>query len=165
MWAVIKFNKNQINLLKEDLSKKIGNDLIYYSPKVLTQIYKNNRLVNNPVDLLGDYIFCFHKKFEKKSFINELKFTRGLKYFLSGIVESQKDILEFISFCRNSENKEGYVSKSFLDFSKDKKSKFRSGPFTNKIFEIINFQKEKIKISMGSIKTTIKPEEFLIIPA
>ena len=70
MWAVIKFNKNQINLLKEDLSKKIGNDLIYYSPKVLTQIYKNNRLVNNPVDLLGDYIFCLHKKFEKKSFIN-----------------------------------------------------------------------------------------------
>ena len=33
MWAVIKFDKKKFSLLKNDLSKKLGNDLKLYVPK------------------------------------------------------------------------------------------------------------------------------------
>ena len=36
-----------------------------------------------------------------------------------------------------------------------KKAKFISGPFTNMIFEILEKQKNKLKILIGNIETTI----------
>ena len=74
MWAVIKFDKKNFHLFQADLSKKIGKDFIIYRPKVLIQKYKNNKLVNKEVDILGDYLFCFHKDLNNKSIINQLKF-------------------------------------------------------------------------------------------
>ena len=71
MWAVIKFDKKNFHLLKEDFFKKKGKELIIYRPKILVQKYKNNKLVNKEVDILGDYLFCFHKSFCKKSTINQ----------------------------------------------------------------------------------------------
>ena len=38
------------------------------------------------------------------------------------------------------------------------------GPFTEKIFQIINLQKNKIRILMGNIKTTINNKDFLFSP-
>ena len=64
----------------------------------------------------------------------------------------------------NSENKEGYLLQSFYQININSKYKFVSGPFTEKIFEIINLQKNKIDILMGNIKTTIKKQEFLFSP-
>ena len=46
----------------------------------------------------------------------------------------------------------------------DKYYKFSSGPFTDKIFKIIELQKNKIDILMGNIKTKIKKKEFLFTP-
>ena len=46
----------------------------------------------------------------------------------------------------------------------DLKYKFASGPFIDKIFQIINIQQNKIKILVGEIKTTIKKNEFLFNP-
>ena len=89
MWTAIKFDKKNFHLLKEDFLKKIGKEFIIYKPKILIQKYKNNKLINKEVDLLGDYLFCFHKNFCKKSTINQLKFSRGLKYFLDGFIELQ----------------------------------------------------------------------------
>ena len=40
--------------------------------------------------LLGDYLFCYHKKFENKNVLNSLKFTKGLKYFLNGFELSER---------------------------------------------------------------------------
>ena len=84
MWTIIKIDKKKINFLKSDLAKKIGNDFKVYVPKLRIQKFKQNKLTSKEIDLLGDYIFCFHKKFSCKLTIESLKFMRGLKYFLDG---------------------------------------------------------------------------------
>jgi len=47
------------------------------------------------------------------------------------------------------------ILKSFFQAMIKKKAKFISGPFTNLIFEIIETQKNKLKILVGNIITTI----------
>ena len=74
MWTVLKFDKKSFHLLKEDRKKKVGDDCVIYRPKVLVQKYRNNKLISTKLDVLGDYLFCFHKSFQKKSTINKLKF-------------------------------------------------------------------------------------------
>ena len=164
MWTVLKFDKKNLSLLKEDLKKKLGKDYEIYIPKLKLQKFKNNKLINKEFNLLGDYLFCFHKSLECKNKINSLRFLRGLKYFLEGFIESQKDIENFIQKCKSSESAEGFLSKNFFDLEIHKKYKFSSGPFVDKIFQIINLQKNKIKILVGNIETTVKKKEFLFSP-
>ena len=40
MWTIIKIDEKKLPLLKEDFKKKLGNDCIFYSPKLLLQKYK-----------------------------------------------------------------------------------------------------------------------------
>ena len=161
MWAVIKFDRKNFYLLKKDFFKKIGKEFIIYRPKILVQKYKNNKLVNKEVDVLGDYLFCFHKNFCKKSIINQLKFSRGLKYFLDGFTELQEDVQNFVEKCKNLEDDKGYISEGLFEININSNYKFSSGPFAEKIFKIIDLQKNKIDILMGNLKTTINKEEFL----
>ena len=63
MWTVIKFEKKQINFLREDLTKKLGSNYKIYIPKIKIQKYKKNKLISKEVSVLGDYMFCFHKQF------------------------------------------------------------------------------------------------------
>tara|TARA_B100001996_G_C18480134_1_gene523430 strand:- start:46 stop:543 length:498 start_codon:yes stop_codon:yes gene_type:complete len=164
MWTVLKFDKKNLSLLKEDLAGKLGKDFQIYIPKLSIQKFKNNKLVTKEFNLLGDYLFCFHKNLECKKTINSLQFTKGLKYFLEGFIESQQDIKKFISKCKDSENEKGFLSRDFFDLELNKKYRFSSGPFADRIFKIINLQKNRIKILMGDIKTTIKKKEFLFTP-
>ena len=164
MWAVIKIDKKKISSLKEDLTNKLGTDYTIYSPKLIVQKYKNNKLINKEFDLLGDYLFCFHKDFQNPITLNKLKFIRGLKYFLNGFKQSQEDIKDFVTKCKDSENIKGYLSTNFLNLKNNKSYKFATGPFAETIFKIINLQKNKIDILMGNIKTTINKKKFLINP-
>jgi len=164
MWTVLKFDQKSLPLLKEDLNKKIGNDFVIYIPKFKIQKYKNNKLINKEFNLLGDYMFFFHKKLVSKNMKNSLKFIRGLKYFLESPSSSQIEIEKFINKCKESENGNGFLSEDFFDLSTNKQYKFSSGPFTDKIFQIINLQKNRIKILMGNINTTIKRKDFLFRP-
>ncbi len=164
MWAVLKFNDKNLSLLREDLSNKLGKDFKIYIPKLRIQRYKNNKLITKEINLLGDYLFCFHKNLEDHKILNSLKFIRGLRYFLEGFTGSQNDIRNFIAKCKESESKEGYLSRNFFDLDINKKYRFSSGPFANKIFQIIDLQKNRIKILMGNIKTTIKNKDSLFTP-
>ncbi len=164
MWTVIKFDKKNLNLLKEDLNKKIGKDYKIYIPKIRLQRFKNNKLVYKDIELLGDYLFCFHQSFKNQKSINSLKFSRGLKYFLDGFYECQEEISIFIRKCKDSESDKGFLSKNFFDLNLNKKYKFSSGPFTNMIFKIIDLQRNKIKVLIGDLKTTINRNEFLFSP-
>ena len=164
MWAVIKFDKKSFRFLEEDFKKKIGKDFIIYRPKVLVQSYKKNKLFRKEVDVLGDYLFCFHKDFNKKSTINQLKYSRGLKYFLDGFKEFQLDVKNFVEKCKKLEDQKGYISQSLFELNINEKYQFTSGPFIEKIFKVINFQKNKINILMGNLKTTINKKEFLFSP-
>ena len=164
MWAIIKFDRKNLNLMIEDFKKKLGNDFVIYRPKILIQKYKNNKLVNKEFYLLNDYLFCFHKDFEKKCTLERLKFSKGLKYFLDGFFESQKDIKFFIERCKNLEDEKGYVSENLFGLDKNLSYKFSSGPFAEKIFKIINFEKNRINILIGGLKTTINRKEFFFNP-
>ena len=121
MWTIIKFDKKNLSLFKYYLKKKLGNDTKIYIPKLKIQKYKNNKLVNKELNLLGDYLFCFHEDLKLNNSLNNLKFSRGLKYFLEGFKESQKEIELFISKCKNSENKDGFLSRNFFDLDVSKK--------------------------------------------
>ena len=164
MWAILKFDKNKLEFLKKEIKKKIGSESSFYNPKFFIQRYNKNKLVNKELSLLGDYIFCYHKKFNDYQTINKLKFTKGLKYFLNGFINSQSDIEKFIKKCKESENKNGYLTQNFFKIIKNTQYKFSSGPLSQMIFEVVNLQENKINILLGNIKTTIKRDEHLFTP-
>ena len=115
-------------------------------------------------DLLGDYLFCFHKNLQNPETLNNIKFTKGLKYILSGFIQSQEEIKKFVVKCRESEDQKGYLTQNFLELCVNSKYQFISGPFAETIFKIINLQKNKMSILLGDIKTTIRKTEFLFNP-
>ena len=164
MWVVLKFDRKRLNFLKEDFNRKLGKDCVFYDPKMLIQKFKGNKLSKIEFNVLGNYLFCFHKNFSVSNLYNELNFCRGLKYFLDGCFQCQREINDFIIKCKSLENKEGYITSNLLNLHENKKYIFSSGPFTEKIFKIINLQKNKIDILMGNLKTTINKEKFLFKP-
>ena len=62
------------------------------------------------------------------------------------------------------ENENGYITQSIYQTEINKIYKFTSGPFTQKIFKIINLNKDKIDILIGNIKTRINKKKFLFKP-
>jgi len=164
MWAIIKFDKKRLHLLLEDFTKKFGKDYKIYIPKLKLQKYKNNKITGKEINLLGDYMFCFHTSFDKSEVISANKNLRGLKYFLLGFKESQKEINSFIKTCKSFENEKGYLLNNFYDLTINRSYQFFSGPFTNKIFRIIEIQKNKINILMGNLRTTVKKESSFFRP-
>ena len=164
MWAILKFDRKNLATLKKDFYKKLGEDSAFYIPKLLVKKYKNKKIINKEYYLLGDYLFCFHKKLSNKNIFNTLQYTRGLKYFVKGFFQSQLEIQSFINKCKESENKDGYLSQEFFEINLTSQFQFISGPFTNAIFQIIELQGKKLKILMGNLKTTVNKKEFLFKP-
>ena len=161
MWTIIKFDKKKINFLKKDFSKYLGDDVILYRPKLLIQKYIKNKLIGKEFELLGDYLFCFHKKFHNPCTIKNLKFSRGLKYFLNGFIQSQNEIENFVTKCKTAENDNGYISTNFVQLNLNTKYKFISGPFSEIFFRVVGFQNNKIDIFLGKIKARIKQNKYL----
>ncbi len=164
MWTIIKFEKKKLEFLKLDLKKKLGSECKFYQPKLLYKNYRKKKLIEKEFNLLGDYLFCFNSKFENSKFIETINYSRGLKYVLNGFTESQKEICMFIDKCKSSEDKNGYISDQFYDLKINSTYKFFSGPFTNSIFKILELQKNRIKILMGNLNTTVNKKEFLFQP-
>ena len=164
MWAIIKIDKKNLSYLKYSFKNKLGDDLKIYSPTFLIQKFHKNKLKTKEIELLGEYIFCFHKKFENPTIISSLKYTKGLKYFLNGFLQSQEDIKKFISKCKESENDKGYLTQNFFEIYEKHQYKFSSGPFVDKIFSIVSYQKNKLNILLGNIRTTLKRKDNLIFP-
>ena len=155
MWVVAKIKKREIGIFKEDLIKKAGKDIQFYCPKIEYHQYFNNKVHRLEKFVLENYIFCYHTNFSKSIFMNKLRFIKGLKYFLNGYCQNQNEIIKFIKHCKAFESAEGYLSPAFFKTLMAKKAQFISGPFTNMIFEILEVQKNKLKILVGNIVTTI----------
>jgi hypothetical protein len=164
VWAIIKFDKKKLNLLLEDFNKKLGKEYKIYIPRLKLQRYKNNKVIRKEINLLGDYMFCFHNSFDKSEVVSANQNLRGLKYFLLGFKESQKEITDFIKKCKSYENEKGFLLQNFYDLVLNKSYQFFSGPFTNKIFKIVEIQKNKINILMGNLRTTVKKENSFFRP-
>jgi len=156
MWVVAKYDKKKANFFLEDLKKKLKDKVVIYNPRVKIEKFYKKKLISKELNILGDYIFCFNPKFANQKILNNLQFTKGLKYFLSGFYKSQKEIKEFIKKCKKSENENGFISADFFDIELNKKYKFNSGPLLNLIFQVLEVQKTKFKIIMGDKIATIE---------
>ena len=155
MWLVIKYKKKELGLLKEDFKKKLGINPNQFCPKIQIQkIIKNKiQLVNS--DILGDYILINHEKFEDKNILKIIKNFKGLKLLIENSKYYQSEINEFITNCKNNTDKSGFITQSFFNYKDFKKGIFVSGPFTNMIFQIIENQKNNLKVLVNNISTTI----------
>jgi len=155
MWVVAKIKRKELNIFKKKLTEKFGKEVKFYYPKIEYYQRSRNKLKKFEKFILENYIFCYHEKFKKLSSVNEAKFLKGLEYFLEGYNQNQNSIIKFIEYCKTFENEKGYLTQSFFKTIITKKAKFISGPFANMIFEIIEKQKNKLKILVGNIVTTI----------
>ena len=155
MWIVAKVKIKNFGTFKKNLAEKIDNDVKFYHPKIQYDKYFRDKVKKFEKFILENYIFCYHEKFKKTNSINEFKYIKGLDYFLEGYNQNQNQILKFIEYCKSFENSKGYLTQSFFKTIIVKKAKFISGPFTNMIFEILEKQKNKLKILLGNIVTTI----------
>ena len=164
MWAIIKFDKKNFQLLKNDLKEKLGADVQFYSPKLRLKKFLKKRICLKEINLLGDYLFCFHKDFSKRNILNSLKHSRGLKYFLTDFLKSQKDIREFIIRCKENEDENGFIKSTFFNYKLIKNFELISGPLSNLIFNVIEENKQFIKAYIGNYKVTVSKEKNLFRP-
>jgi len=155
MWVVAKIKNKELENFKKNISKETKKKIIFYYPKIKYHKYFKNNLKNCEKLILENYIFCFHEDFKNKSFFCKFKFVKGLEYFLNGNSENQIEIKKFVDYCKSFENKEGYLTQEFFKTIITNKAKFISGPFTNMIFEILERKKNKLKILVGNLVTTI----------
>jgi len=166
MWIVIKYKKKEFNFLKKDFRKILGDLPLIFKPKIKYEKFIKNKLHLLEKDILGDYLICYHKKFQEVGMLPILRNLRGLKYFLIDSKINQKEILNFIDYCKKNEDVDGYLKQSFFDFSNIEKGIFLSGPFTNMIFNVIENQGHYLKVLVGKITTTItKNSNYLYRPA
>ena len=85
MWTILKFEKKQFFSLNNEIKNKLGNNFLIYRPKILINLFnKNKKPKKKEIDIMGDYLFCFHKDFKHNAVLESLKFCRGVKYFING---------------------------------------------------------------------------------
>ena len=160
MWTVIKFNKKNFHLMKRELMERNIGITNFYQPLIKVQEKKGTKCGYKEFSLLGNYIFCFNQNFANENFIYSLKNIRGIEYILNGYQSSQIEIRKFINKCKNSQNKEGFLSYKFYDLVLNKKYQFTTGPLANSIFQIINIKKNKIDVAVNSLKISLYKNQF-----
>ena len=159
MWVVAKVKIKNFGTFKKNLAEKIDNDVKFYHPKIQYDKYFRDKVKKFEKFILENYIFCNHPKFNDTNSINDMKFLKGLEYLLKGHAINQNEIIRFIEHCRTFENSKGYLTPNFFKFMTIKKAIFISGPFTNMMFEIIEKQKNKLKILINNIVTTVSDKQ------
>tara|TARA_B100001123_G_scaffold444954_1_gene595191 strand:+ start:2390 stop:2893 length:504 start_codon:yes stop_codon:yes gene_type:complete len=155
MWTVIKYKKDQYNILIENMSKKFGNVIKFYKPKIKYFKYLKNKKKELEDCILGNYVFCHFQDFKDDKTIASCKYVKGIEYFLNGHISNQKQIESFINMCKHYENKDGSISQNFFHNLNINEAKFLNGPFSNLIFKILEKKKSFVKIAVGDFKASI----------
>ena len=155
MWVVLKYKNYEFQNLKHSFSEILGKNIEFYSPKIKYQKYIHNKLRIYNKNILDNYLFCKHKNFDDNQTISRLKNSRGLVYFLRNCESNQKELENFINFCKSNEDKSGFLTQGFFSIIKKGKAKFISGPFTQMIFDIIEDKGKKLKILINNVNMTI----------
>ncbi len=156
MWIILKYNKKNLNLLKDNLAKTIDTEIKYYLPKIKYKKIIKKREMDVEHNILHNYIFCFSKKFLDKANLNRIRYLQGLESLLLGDKKDQIQIIDFINFCKKNESFDGGLSNNFFLELKIKKAKFLNGPFANLIFEILDKNKKQLKILLNNKTLFIK---------
>lgn len=146
MWIALYVSNYQV--CEKELKKKIKNFEIYF-PKIRAS--KKNITIN----LLGNYVFCYSDLFNSDLITNyKLKYIKGVKKIFNS-KESNREILDFINSCKKYHDKDGFLQNSFFKDKLIKSGKIINGPFMNLIFDLINKEKNKIKVLIGNLKISI----------
>ena len=157
MWIILKYKKNELNILLKCIKQKLDDDVKFYQPKVKNSHFKNNKIINKSKPLLNDYIFCFSSSFIISKNLNKIINSKGLKLLIGDSYKSQKEIIKFIDLCKKIEDEEGYVRQNMIfDVVQNEYYKFTSGPFANLIFKLLQKNKKDFKVLIGKVKTTIE---------
>lgn len=165
MWLVVKYRKSEYNLFKSDIKKVLGDLPFIFRPKLKYQKLVRNKLQFIENFVLGDYLICYHKKFKSSHIFSALKNLKGLKYFLRNSLNHQKEIINFVNYCKDNQGQDGYLKQEFFKFSNMRKGIFLNGPFANMLFNVIENNQAKLKVLIGSITTTItKNSNYLYRP-
>ena len=166
MWTVIKIDKKKSNLFKIEMIKKLGSECEFYAPKIKVVSIRNNRKIEKDFFLLGDYIFCHHEKFNHQNIINQLKSIIGLKYFINNFCFAQREIKHFVEKCKQMESQDGFIKETLFNIYINKNYKFISGALSGNLFKILELNKTKISILIGSIKAKLdRKKSYLFNPA
>ena len=152
MWLVAKIKKKEFEIFKQNLNQKLKANLKFYQPKFLKIILKKNKITRKEVPIISNYIFIFHPDFSKIELVNFLSFTKGLDYFLKSSLFNQIQISDFIKSCKNFEDDRGYIKPNFFKSLVNYKAKFLTGPFANKVFQVIEKKENFIKIILNDLE-------------
>ena len=156
MWVVIKSNKKNIEILKNNIRKNFSS-VQFYIPRIKIN-EKNDKRKIQPV--LGKYLFCKHHDFKDESKLIKLKFLKGLEQVLSGNILSQNSINEFICRCKKYENFDGFLTPNFFNDYYKKNGQFISGPLKNLFFTIKKIGKSDLRILVNNIKVIVKNDKY-----
>jgi len=165
MWVIAKYKSFELEILKKNMSKIVGREIKFYSPKIrIKKLNNKNKSIEIKKNILEDYIFFFDNSFKDEKFIKSLNNTKGLKYFLDNYKQTQKEIKNFIDNCLKNEI-DGYLNQNFFNQALKNRAIFVSGPLSGMIFDIIKIQGKKIKALMGNFETTINDhKDYLYKP-
>ena len=124
MWIIAKIKNKSIEVFKNELQKKANGKVNFYQPKISFNLKFRGKSIQKTKPILENYIFCKHENFKKKDNLNKFFFIRGLKFFLDGSKFYQKEIENFIFYCKSFELRTwikhmvSFLLKLFLLFSK-----------------------------------------------
>ena len=150
MWIVAKHNYSEFNTLLKELEKKLGEKINFYRPKMLV-----SNLPQKYKYILSDYVFFDNKNFDNLQFLQQLKNTKGLKYFLNFYRKEQGSIKNFIDLCKKHEDKDQNLKNIFFENSNFDKIRLLDGPFKNFIFSIVDHTGKNLRLNIGKLKLTL----------
>ena len=117
MWIVLKYKRSELVFLRQDFKKILGDLPLIFRPKFKYQKLVKNKLHFLEKDVLDDYLICYHEKFQNSTIMTVLKNLRGLKYFLANSKTNQKEIENFIDYCKKNQDENGYIKQSFFNLN------------------------------------------------
>ena len=162
MWVVAKIKNNSGEIFKSDISKKMKN-IEFYDPKYKINFTTKNKTKILKKNLFNTYIFCNLTDY-KKNTLEELKFCKGLEYYLNGFEIDQLSIVKFIKYCKSFEDDQKYITNTFFKNLIKTKGKFFSGPLKNIIFELVEKRKNKVIVSFGKFIATVQDSKTIYVP-
>ncbi len=162
MWLVAKYKSSELEMFKNSLAIQLGSKPVFFNPKTKYQKYYKNKLKTFEENVLEGYILCYHDKFKNPSIVNNMQYVKGLQYFLKNFAQNQSEIEQFILYCKNHQDVNGYLNQDFFNFSKVKQGRFLTGPFTNLIFKVLENKKKRLKVLIGDITTIISKKNYYL---
>ncbi len=141
--------------MKKSLRERHGSLVEFYRPELIYTKKIKNKDKKFCIPLLKNYVFCYLKEFRDTKIVSSCKNIVGVEYFLEGYNFNQKEILNFINFCKKNEDTNGGILPNFFYYLKVNKAKFINGPFSNIVFDILEKNKNFIEISFGNLKAKV----------